>query len=154
MLTAQPRPATIARPVTVTAIVKNRGRAGGTPIGDVTFWDGATVLVTVTLRRGKATVKTSSLPLGADAIRATYAGSQDFAPSTATIIENVRAHRSKSKATASLEAARSRRAVASPALVSRVGGAVANPTDAVTLLVAPRILGPIVLDRGKAPLGA
>jgi Big-like domain-containing protein len=97
-LTAQPRPATFARLVTLTATVKNRSRTGGTPIGDVTFWDDATVLGTVTLSHGKATFKTSSLLLGPDKIQAHYVGSQDFAPSAATIIENVRAHRSRSKA--------------------------------------------------------
>ena len=58
------------------ATVKNRSRAGGKPVGDVTFWDGATMLGTAPLRHGKAKLKTSSLPLGRDKIQAQYAGNQ------------------------------------------------------------------------------
>lgn len=108
VLAARPRPATFARPVTLTAAVKDRVRAGGTPIGDVSFWDGATLLGTATLRHGKATLRTSSLPLGQDTIQAQYAGSEDFAASSQTLVENVRAPRSRSKAAASPKAVRSR----------------------------------------------
>jgi hypothetical protein len=50
------------------------------------------LLDTVTLRQGKATLKISSLPLGHDKIHVDYAGSQKFAPSTATIIKSVHAN--------------------------------------------------------------
>ncbi len=108
LLTAQPRPATLDRSVALMATVYNRSRAGGTPVGDVTFWDGATMLGTVTLRHGKAMLKTSSLPVGRDRIQADYAGNQDFAASSRTLIENVRAPRSRSKAAIDLRADRSR----------------------------------------------
>jgi len=88
----------------LTATVKNRGRTGGTPIGDVTFWDDATMIGTVTLRRGKATLKTSQLPVGQDRIEAQYAGSQDFTASSQTLIEKVRPTRSKTKVASSPEA--------------------------------------------------
>jgi hypothetical protein len=89
------------------ATVKNRSRAGGTPVGDVTFWDGATMLGTVPLRHGKAMLKTSSLPIGRDRIQADYAGNQEFATSSRTVIENVRATRPRRKAAAPLKADRS-----------------------------------------------
>ncbi len=125
VLTAQPRPATFARPATLTATVKNRGRTGGTPIGDVTFWFGTTELGTVALRRGKATLKTSQLPIGSDRIEAQYAGSQDFTASSKTVVEKVRPPHSKNKAAASLEAVLSSRArpQGQASLTRPIGGA-------------------------------
>ncbi len=95
--TATPRPATFGRPATLTATVKNLTHGGGTPSGSVTFLDGTTSLGTVVLRQGKATLKTSHLPLGRDVIQVDYTASQDFAGSTGAIIENVRARRFRSK---------------------------------------------------------
>ena len=89
------------------ATVNNRSRAGGTPVGDVTFWDGATMLGTVTLRHGKAILKTSSLPVGRDKIQADYAGNQHFAASSRGLNENVRAPRLRRKAAAPPKADRS-----------------------------------------------
>jgi hypothetical protein len=97
-LTAQPRPANLGRPVTLTATVKDLVRRGPIPIGSVTFLDGTTILGTVALRRGKASLKTSSLPLGSNPIQADYTPSQSFTPSSKTIVEIVRAPRSRSKA--------------------------------------------------------
>ena len=79
VLTAQPRPANLGRPVTLTATVKDLIRRGPTPSGSVTFLDGTVSLGTVALRRGKASLKTSSLPLGPNTIQADYTPSQGFA---------------------------------------------------------------------------
>jgi hypothetical protein len=38
-LTAKPRPATLGKTITLSATVKNTGRTGGTPLGDVEFLD-------------------------------------------------------------------------------------------------------------------
>ncbi len=119
VLTAQPRPANLGRPVTLTATVKDLKRGGPTPSGFVTFMDGTAGLGTVALRRGVVRLKTSSLPLGPDSIRAEYAPSAGFAPSTAVIVEDVRAHRSRSKAAPAAETRR--RAVTSASMAIRVG---------------------------------
>jgi hypothetical protein len=108
----------------------------------------------VSLRHGKASLRTSSLQLGPNTIQADYTPSQGFDPSTAAVIENVRAHRSKSKAASSPEAAPSRQFVPSTAIERRVGGAVASPAEAVTLLAAPTVLGPIALDQRRLTPGA
>ena len=100
--TANPRPATLGRQVTLTATVKNLTHGGGTPGGSVTFLDGTTSLGSAVLRHGKAMVKTSSLPLGRDVIEVAYTASQDFVDSTGVIIETVRARRSRSKLRKSL----------------------------------------------------
>jgi hypothetical protein len=103
VLTAQPKPANLGRPVTLTATVKDLKHRGPTPIGSVTFLDGTAILGTAALRHGKASLKTSSLPLGPNTIQAYYIPGQGFAPSTASVVENVRAHRSRSKAVPAAE---------------------------------------------------
>ena len=148
VLTAQPRPANLGRPVTLTATVKDLKRRGPTPSGSVTFLDGTVSLGTVALRRGKASLKTSSLPLGPNTIQADYTPSQGFAPSTAAIVENVRAHRSRSKAAPSAETGR--RAVPSTSMAIRVGGVAAIPARTVTIAGEPTVLGPIGPDQGTA----
>jgi hypothetical protein len=132
VLTARPRPATLGRPVTLTATVKNLTHAGGTPGGSITFLDGTTSLGTIALRHGQAILKTSSLPLGPDTIQADYTPSQGFAPSTATLIEIVRARRSKHKAVTAAELAS--RAVPSRPRVVRVGRAYAIPPVAAMIV--------------------
>ena len=135
VLTAQPRPANLGRPVTLTATVKDLKHRGPTPIGSVTFLDGTAILGTVALRHGKASLKTSSLPLGPNTIQAYYIPGQGFAPSTAAVVENVRAHRSRSKAAPAAETGESA-AVPSTSMAIRVGGVAAIPVGAVTIVGA------------------
>jgi trimeric autotransporter adhesin len=56
----------------------------GTPTGSVDFFQGTTLLGTVTLTAGSATLNTSALVVGASSITAKYVGNADFAPSTST----------------------------------------------------------------------
>jgi Bacterial Ig-like domain (group 3) len=69
--------------VTLTATVKNMSAVIGVPDGEVTFFDGATVLGTGQLRGGKASITVKNLPIGRDSIRVVYGGSA-FAPSTSS----------------------------------------------------------------------
>ena len=147
-LTAHPRPANLGRPVTLTATVKNRKHRGPTPIGSVTFLDGTANLGTVVLRRGKASLKTSSLHFGPNALRADYTPSQGFAPSGADLVENVRVPRSLKKAMPAVEIGR--RAVPSTSLAIRVSGVAEIPVGAVTIVGGPTVLGPIGPDQGRA----
>ncbi|MBI4926457.1 MAG: choice-of-anchor D domain-containing protein [Anaerolineae bacterium] len=55
--------------------------ASGTPVGSVTFKDGATVLGTVSLSGGVAVLDLASLPVGEHAITAEYQGSGSYASS-------------------------------------------------------------------------
>jgi len=55
---------------------------GGTPAGNVTFYDGATALSAVALSDGVATYVTSSLSDGAHSISAVYSGNAGFLAST------------------------------------------------------------------------
>jgi Bacterial Ig-like domain (group 3) len=111
-LTAKPRSANFGRPVTLTATVKNHGHARGTPAGNVTFQEGTTILGTVALHRGKASLRISRLPVGQDPIQVAYGGTGNFTPSTsAVLIETIRAGRSKNKAVGSQNLPRSEQAV-------------------------------------------
>jgi uncharacterized protein YjdB len=55
------------------------------PTGSVTFMDGATVLATETLDKGKGILVTSSLPSGASKITAVYAGTTNITGSTSPV---------------------------------------------------------------------
>jgi hypothetical protein len=150
VLTAQPRPANLGRPVTLTATVKDLKHSGPTPVGSVTFLDGTAILGAAVLRHGKASLKTSSLPLGPNTIQAYYIPGQGFAPSSASVVENVRAHRSRSEAAPSAETGR--RAVTSTSMAIRVAGVEAIPVGAATIVGGPTVLGPIPTD--QRPFGS
>jgi probable HAF family extracellular repeat protein len=104
ILTAKPRSARAGRIITLTATVANLGHVGGVPTGSLDFLEGTTLLgPPVRLRRGKAILKTSLLPLGQDTIRADYSGDENHAPSdSATIIVTIRAGRTRTRVTDSL----------------------------------------------------
>jgi hypothetical protein len=97
---AQAGPVAFGQTVTLAATVKNMSAVIGVPDGEVTFFDGATVLGTGQLRGGKASIKFSDLPIGRDSIRVVYGGSA-FAPSTSSnLIMNVRAGDTETRARA------------------------------------------------------
>lgn len=77
-LTASPNPSAFGSPVTLTATVT---AAAGTPIGNVTFYDGATALSNVALSSGSAQLITSSLSPGLHSLTASYAGAAGYLPS-------------------------------------------------------------------------
>ena len=71
--------------VTFTATV-TKSSGSGTPTGTVTFKDGATVIGTVALAGGVATLATSSLATGNHAITAVYGGDATFAGSCTAVL--------------------------------------------------------------------
>jgi hypothetical protein len=77
-------PSTYRTSVTFTASVKST--TTGTPTGQVTFKDGSTTLGTGTLSGGKATFRTSSLPVGTHSITAVYGGSTSYNGSTSSAL--------------------------------------------------------------------
>ncbi|MHB1953016.1 MAG: NHL domain-containing protein [Sulfobacillus sp.] len=83
VVTAAPASVAYGSSVTLTALVTG----GGNPVitGSVTFYSGSTSLGTETLNAsGKATLMTSSLPVGTDSITASYAAQGNYAASTST----------------------------------------------------------------------
>lgn len=78
-VTANPTSITTGGGVTLTATSTS---SSGTPTGTVTFTSGGASLGTENLSGGVATLTTTSLPVGTDAITASYGGTSAFAAST------------------------------------------------------------------------
>jgi hypothetical protein len=93
-LTATPAPATVGAPVVLTATVSTSS-FGNPPTGKVTFAAGGKKLGTVSvtgssdpntgLASATASLSTTGLPPGADAIIATYSGDQNYAGAAVSI---------------------------------------------------------------------
>jgi len=82
MLSTSPNPSLFGSPVQLAASV--------TPAlasGNVTFYDGATVLGSAKLNAGQATLSTITLLAGARSVRAYYGGDSTYAPSTSTTLK-------------------------------------------------------------------
>ncbi len=87
-LTGSPNPVVVGQSVTLTATVVPT--LSGTPTGTVSFLSGSTLLGTGTLTGGVATLATTALPLGSDALQATYPGATYYlASSPALLTETV-----------------------------------------------------------------
>jgi hypothetical protein len=81
-LSASPNPSVAGESVTLTATITPTPT--GSSLGTVSFYNGSTLLSTSTVSSsGVATFATTSLPPGADNIKATYSGNIDFAASAA-----------------------------------------------------------------------
>jgi hypothetical protein len=81
-------PSDTGQPVTFTAVVTAPG--GGTPIGNVSFFDGATRLGTVPLgSNGQATFTTTGLGAGSHPITVVYPGAPGFGNSTSPPLTQV-----------------------------------------------------------------
>ena len=85
-LTSSLNPAPKGQTVTFTAVVSAMAPGGGTPTGQVAFYDGATLLGTGTVMSGTATFKTKKLERGSHTITAVYQGSANHATSTSSVL--------------------------------------------------------------------
>ncbi len=92
VLVASPNPSISGQVVTLTATVSPAVWGLGIPTGSVTFSMGDTTLYVSTLNaQGWLTFNTSTLPLGASTITATYGGDNVFKTSSATVTQTVNA---------------------------------------------------------------
>jgi parallel beta-helix repeat protein len=88
-LTASPNPDTITQAITLTAVVRDT-QGSTVPVGNVAFMDGTATLGTAALNAsGIATFTASTLGAGTQVITASYAGTANFNPSSATVSETV-----------------------------------------------------------------
>ena len=78
-VSATPNPAFVLNPVAFTATIISYGVA---PTGTVTFYDGTTLLGSVAISGGSATVTTSALTLGPHSITAVYSGDSSYLAAT------------------------------------------------------------------------
>ena len=76
----------VGQPVTFTALVSTLAPGSGTPTGTVAFFDGSTLLGSANLVNGSASLTLSSLTSGSHSIRAAFAGSDNFASSSSSIL--------------------------------------------------------------------
>jgi hypothetical protein len=82
-LSGSPNPATTGASVTLTATISP---APGASAGTVNFYDGETLLGTVSVNSsGVATLAITSLPAGSDSLTAVYSGNADFGTSTSIV---------------------------------------------------------------------
>jgi subtilisin family serine protease len=84
-----PNPATYGSPVTFVATINPAH--GGSPTGSVSFQKGTTVLGTSPVSGGTASFSTTALPLGSDVIKAVYTGDGNFAGSSGSTTEKIKA---------------------------------------------------------------
>jgi hypothetical protein len=82
-LVSNSNPVLITFPVTFTETVAS---TAGTPSGSVGFYDGTTLLGSVTLSSGVASYTTSSLAVGTHSITAVYSGDSNFAIVTSSAV--------------------------------------------------------------------
>ena len=87
---ASPQPSGLNQPVKYTAMVSVTAPGAGAPTGVVQFFDGGTLVGTVPLSSGAATLTTNGLTAGSHTISATYSGDASFAASSATTSLTVR----------------------------------------------------------------
>ncbi len=83
-LSSSQNPINFKQPVTFTTTVA--ADSGGTPTGNVSFYNGTAKLGTASLSSGVANYTTTRLPAGTDSITGVYNGSTLFAASTSNIV--------------------------------------------------------------------
>ena len=146
-LTATPTATTYGGSVTFSATVTS---GGGTPTGTVTFRDDATVIGTVGLVDGQASLTTSALAVGSHTVTASYDGSVAFATSTSTAVsESVAAAATTTTLTASPNPSSFGSAVTLTATVTSPDGV---PPGSVTFLDGAAALGSGTLNAGQVTL--
>jgi hypothetical protein len=85
-LTASTSTVNFGRPVTFSATVATASPGTGAPGGSVSFYDGTTLLGTVPLSNGSASLTISTLARGTHSITAKYSGSLGYTTSTSTVV--------------------------------------------------------------------
>jgi Pro-kumamolisin, activation domain/Bacterial Ig-like domain (group 3) len=145
-LTASPDPAVNGQSVTLTAHVA--ASLTGTPTGAVTFRHGTTTLGTGTLSGGVATFSTSTLPIGSDALTASYSGGTEFFASTSSAVTEVVHETTATTLTTSLNPAVYGQTVTFTAKVKP--SASGTPTGTVKFLDGASVLGTVALSGGSA----
>lgn len=151
-LTVSPSQAAQGAAVTLTAAVSST--AGGTPTGEVNFFDGVSLLGSVELSAGGvAALNVTTLPVGSGSLTAVYQGDADYAGSTSAI-ETVTITNAPTTTllTASSTAINAGQPVT---LTATVSGGAGTLSGAVTFLDGTATLGTVSLNAdGTATLVA
>ncbi len=145
------------QPVSFTAVVAP-ATGSGTPTGTVTFYSattsGSTPVGTATLTNGSATVALTTLPVGTDAVTASYIGDANFAGSTSSAVN----HTVTQASTKTVVASSSSNSVAYgtsvtlTATISVLSPGAGTPTGSVTFYSGSTNLGTGTVSGGTATL--
>ncbi len=136
---------------------------GGSPSGTITFFEGGTVLRIVSLpyETSFVTLTTSSLPVGANSITASYSGSVDFASATSVQAATVTVTKASTQVVLSSEQGKKVKgayAITIELGIAPVAPGAGVPTGTVTLELPaqkrkkPKVLAKATLSGGKVTL--
>jgi probable HAF family extracellular repeat protein len=143
--------AVYGQPVTLTATVRPTAGASGNPGGSVTFFCGTIDVGTAPLSGGTATLKVGDLPLGTDAITASYGGDSEFAASQSTPLDVTFGKDGTSVSlSSSANPASVGQAITFTAIVSPVSPGAGAPTGTVTFTDGTGLLNSVALTGGEA----
>ena len=149
-LSSNLNPSTYGRSFTLSAkVIPTVGSVK--PTGNVTFSDSGTIVGTVALSGGKATLPISTLPTGLNPITAAYGGDVNYAPSVSPVLnQQVNQATTTTVLKSSPKTSQVNQAVTLTATVTgRYGG---TPTGNVTFSDSGNTLGVVALSGGKATL--
>ena len=151
-LTSSANPSVFGQSVTFTATV-TPASGSGTPTGSVTFYDGSTPLGTATLSAKKASLETTSLPVGAQAITAVYSGDAHYSSSTSAVLtQTIKQASSTTTVISLLSPSVYGQPVTFTATVSASSPGSGTPTGTVTFSVGSTVLGAATISSGSASI--
>ncbi|HEX8911301.1 MAG TPA: Ig-like domain repeat protein, partial [Humisphaera sp.] len=154
-VSASPTPSRFGQPVVMTATVAATGGAVGTPSGQVSFYDGTTLLGTATLDgAGEATLTVPLTAVGVRSVTAHYDGDGNFAAGTSPAhTPTVAAADTTVALDTSAAASRVGQSVTFTATVSVVAPGAGTATGVVRFYDGPTLLGTVAVDgAGEAAL--
>ena len=144
-LSATPNPVVAGQELSLTATV--RGAGSTTPTGSVTFFNGATVLGTVTLNNsGVTTLANTSLAAGSYNLTAQYSGNTKYESSTSAPVSITVSGAGQATATSLSATPNPVTAGHELTLVATVTGGATAPTGSVTFLNGTTSLGTVTLS--------
>lgn len=148
-VTTSLNPSNVGQPVQMAATVTS---AYGTPPdgGTVTFFNGSTVLGSASLTSGAALLTTSSLPAGADTLKAVYAGSSTYSSSTGKFGQTVNGKATSTAIVSSLNSSIYGQSVTFKATVS--SSYPGTPGGTITFFSGTTMLARVTMSSGAASL--
>ena len=145
-------PSIFGQSVTFTANVAPSS-GNGTPTGTVTFYAGSTALGTSTLSGRRATLRTTSVPVGSQAITAVYSGDATYSSSTSAVLsQTVNQDSTTSSVRSSANPSVYGQSVTYTATVRAASPGSGTPTGTVTFYDGTTDLGSGTLSSGTATL--
>jgi len=149
-VTSTANPSTYGGAVTFTATVVPAA-GSNTPTGSVSFTDGGTLLNSVTLVAGTASLTTSSLSVGQHVIIASYSGDANFQTSGGILAQTVGQVATNTTLTSNLNPSAYGQSVTFAASVTPTTGA-GTPTGKVVFRDGSATLGVVTLTNGYASI--